>query len=72
MRSVRWRRASIQTQPRPNENPWAYFRRDPEAGQEQLAADLFDSLTRLIIVLLLRKMPGNLGDDHWSLVNGRP
>ncbi len=42
---------------RPSDNPFRYFGRDAEAKREQLAAALFDSLSRLIIVLLLMKLP---------------
>lgn len=39
---------------RPAENPFSYFNRY-ESKQDQLCAELFDSLTRLIISLLLMK-----------------
>ena len=42
---------------RPTENPFPYFERYGESKKDQLAADLFDSLTRLIIALLLIKLP---------------
>jgi len=42
---------------RPNDNPFRYFRHHGETKREQLAADLFDSLSRLIIALLLMKVP---------------
>jgi hypothetical protein len=41
---------------RPADNPFRYFG-PPETKREQLAADLFDSLSRLIIALLLMKLP---------------
>jgi hypothetical protein len=41
---------------RPNDNPFRYFGHHAEAKREQLAADLFDSLSRLIIALLLMKV----------------
>ena len=42
---------------RPSDNPFRYFGRDAEAKREQLAAALFDDLSRLIIALLLMKLP---------------
>ncbi len=42
---------------RPNDNPFRYFGPPAETKREQLAADLFDSLSRLIIALLLMKLP---------------
>jgi hypothetical protein len=42
---------------RPDDNPFRYFRHHGETKREQLAADLFDSLSRLIIALLLMKVP---------------
>lgn len=42
---------------RPNDNPFQYLGRDREAKRYWLAADLFDGLTRLIIALLLPKVP---------------
>lgn len=47
---------------RPDDNPFRYRGHDAAARKEQLAADLFDSLTRLIIALLLMKIP----PDIWS------
>src|SRR5215216_6327889 len=44
---------------RPDDNPFRYFRPRAETKREQLAADLFDNLTRLIIALLLMKMPSD-------------
>jgi hypothetical protein len=41
---------------RPNDNPFWHFRHHVETKREQLAAGLFDSLTRLIIALLLMKI----------------
>ena len=44
---------------RPNDNPFRYFGPPAETKREQLAADLFDGLSRLIIALLLMKLsPG--------------
>jgi hypothetical protein len=42
---------------RPDANPFRYFGHHAETKREQLAADLFDSLSRLIISLLLMKAP---------------
>jgi hypothetical protein len=42
---------------RPGENPFRYIAQTSEAKREQLAAELFDSLTRLVIALLLPKLP---------------
>jgi hypothetical protein len=42
---------------RPNDNPFRHFGPPAETKREQLAADLFDSLSRLIIALLLMKLP---------------
>ena len=42
---------------RPDDNPFRYFGYHAGTKQEQLAADLFDSLTRLTIALLLMKLP---------------
>jgi phosphoglycolate phosphatase-like HAD superfamily hydrolase len=42
---------------RPDDNPFRYFGHHAETKREQLAADLFDSLSRLIIALLLMKLP---------------
>jgi hypothetical protein len=42
---------------RPTDNPFRYFGPPAETKREQLAADLFDSLSRLIIALLLMKLP---------------
>lgn len=41
---------------RPDNNPFRYGNRRLETKREQLAADLFDSLSRLIIALLLMKL----------------
>jgi hypothetical protein len=41
---------------RPAENPFSYFNRHNQSKQDQLCADLFDSLTRLIISLLFMKV----------------
>jgi hypothetical protein len=44
---------------RPGNNPFRYFNRYTETTREQRAADLFDSLSRLVIALLLMKLsPG--------------
>ena len=40
----------------PDSNPFRYFGRHAENKKEQLAADLFDGLSRLIIALLLMKI----------------
>jgi hypothetical protein len=42
---------------RPNHNPFRYFNHYAKRTKEQLAAELFDGLSRLIILLLLMKMP---------------
>jgi hypothetical protein len=42
---------------RPDDNPFRFFGHHAEAKMEQLAAALFDSLSRLIIALLLMKVP---------------
>jgi hypothetical protein len=42
---------------RPADNPFRYFGPPAETKRERLAADLFDSLSRLIIALLLMKLP---------------
>jgi hypothetical protein len=42
---------------RPDDNPFRYFGPPAETRREQLAADLFDGLSRLIIALLLMKVP---------------
>jgi hypothetical protein len=44
---------------RPGDNPFSYFGHDIQARREQLAAILFDRLTRLIIALLLMRMPSS-------------
>ena len=41
---------------RPNDNPFRHFGPPAETKREQLAADLFDGLSRLIIALLLMKV----------------
>jgi hypothetical protein len=41
---------------RPDDNPFRYFGPPAETRREQLAANLFDSLSRLIIALLLMKV----------------
>ena len=41
----------------PDNNPFLYFRYHTGTTREQLAADLFDGLSRLIIALLLMKIP---------------
>lgn len=45
---------------RPDDNPFKYFRHDPQARREQLAGELFDNLTRLVIALLLIRMPSDV------------
>jgi hypothetical protein len=40
----------------PDDNPFSYARQRLEIKRDQLAADLFDSLSRLIIALLLMKV----------------
>jgi len=42
---------------RPTENPFPYFKQYTNSKRDQLSADLFDSLTRLVIALLLMKIP---------------
>ena len=42
---------------RPDSNPFLRFLHATKATREQLAADLFDGLSRLIIALLLMKLP---------------
>jgi hypothetical protein len=42
---------------RPDDNPFRYFSHYAQGTREQLAADLFASLSRLIIALLLMKIP---------------
>jgi hypothetical protein len=42
---------------RPDDNPFRYFGPPAEMKREQLAATLFDGLSRLIIALLLLKLP---------------
>lgn len=42
---------------RPSDNPFRYFGHHTEAKREQLAAALFDDLSRLIIALLLMQAP---------------
>ena len=42
---------------RPDHNPFRYFSHYAKRTKEQLAAELFDGLARLIITLLLMKMP---------------
>ena len=42
---------------RPDNNPFRYRGYDAKTRIEQYAADLFDSLTRLIIALIFRKLP---------------
>lgn len=44
---------------RPDNNPFWYYSRHPEAKRDQLAAILFDHLTRLIIALLLMRVPSD-------------
>jgi hypothetical protein len=42
---------------RPDDNPFRYFGHPAETKMEQFAANLFDGLSRLIIALLLMKIP---------------
>ena len=42
---------------RPGNNPFRYFSHYAEATREQLATDLFDGFSRLIIALLLMELP---------------
>jgi len=49
---------------RPDDNPFNYFGHDPQARREQLAAELFDSLTRLVIALLLMRMPPHVEGEE--------
>lgn len=44
---------------RPDNNPFRYVRPCAEAKRDQLAAELFDNLTRLIIALLLMRIPAD-------------
>lgn len=41
---------------RPDNNPFSYFQHRPDIKRNQLAADLFDNLSRLVIALLLMNM----------------
>jgi hypothetical protein len=50
---------------RPGDNPFRYFGPPAETKREQLAADLFDGLARLIIALLLMKLPA--GQDSTTV-----
>jgi hypothetical protein len=45
---------------RPDDNPFRYHSHHHEAKRDQLAAILFDRLTRLIIALLLLKVPSDV------------
>lgn len=49
----------------PDNNPFRYFGPPAETKREQLAADLFDGLARLIIALLLMKLPA--GQDSTTV-----
>lgn len=49
---------------RPDDNPFKYFGNSPEARREQLAANLFDNLTHLVIALLLMRMPSDVKCDE--------
>jgi hypothetical protein len=42
---------------RPGDNPFRYFGLPAERKRDQLAADLFDAFSRLMIALLLMKLP---------------
>lgn len=46
---------------RPDDNPFKYFGNHLEARREQYAAIIFDNLTRLIIALLLKRVPTDSG-----------
>jgi hypothetical protein len=46
---------------RPDDNPFRYFGPPAETKKDRLAANLFDGLSRLIIALLLMKVP--LGEE---------
>ncbi len=46
---------------RPDDNPFKYFGHHAEARREQLAAVIFDNLIRLIIALLLKRVPTDAG-----------
>jgi hypothetical protein len=46
---------------RPDDNPFKYFGHHLEARREQLAAIIFDNLIRLIIALLLKRVPTDTG-----------
>ena len=46
---------------RPNDNPFRHFGPPAETKRDQHAADLFDGLTRLVIALLLMKLPSGEG-----------
>jgi hypothetical protein len=50
---------------RPGDNPFRYFGPPAETKREQLAVDLFDGLARLIIALLLMKLPA--GQDSTTV-----
>lgn len=46
---------------RPDRNPFRYVVRHGNATRQQLAAELFDGLSRLVIALLLMEMPATRG-----------
>lgn len=48
---------------RPDANPFGVYRQYGETRKDHLAADLFDKLTRLVIALLLVKVPSNASSD---------
>lgn len=45
---------------KPDNNPFSHFRYSADAKREQLAADIFDGLSRLIIALLFMKVPSEV------------
>ena len=49
---------------RPTENPFSYFGRHGDSKRDQLSADLFDNLTRLVIALLLMKISAKDRDTN--------
>jgi len=48
---------------RPDANPFGYYRQYGETKRDQLAAILFDSLTRLVVALLLMRVPSDANPD---------
>jgi hypothetical protein len=55
---------------RPDANPFGYYRQYRKTKRAQLAAGLFDSLTRLVIPLLLMRIPSdaNYNDMEQAVV----